>query len=99
MEHVFAPNPVSISLGKGVTVLVRTISLFSQTIFFFFFFFFFLAQCLLMIHMKFKLYLKIILTHKMPRKPASKNVCLCHLLNILANLLNLFLHTGKQCGP
>ena len=40
------------------------------------------------------------LTLKMPRKPASENVvCLCHLLNILANFSNLFLHTGKQCGP
>ena len=34
------------------------------------------------------------------RKPASKNVvCFCHLLNILENFSNLFLHTGKQCGP
>ena len=41
-----------------------------------------------------------VLTLKAPRKPASENVvCLCHLLNILANVLNLFLHTGKQCGP
>ena len=40
------------------------------------------------------------LTLKMPRYPASENViCLCRLLNILANFLNLFLHTGKQCGP
>ena len=40
------------------------------------------------------------LTFKMPRKPASENVvCLCRLLNILANSSNLFLHTGKQCGP
>ena len=40
------------------------------------------------------------LTLKMPRKPTSKNVvCLCRLLNILANFSNLFLHTGKQCGP
>ena len=23
----------------------------------------------------------------------------CHLLNILANFSNLFLHVGKQCGP
>ena len=39
------------------------------------------------------------LTLKMPRKPASKNVvCLCRLLNILANFSNLFLHTGKKCG-
>ena len=43
---------------------------------------------------------QILLTLKAPRKPASKNVvCLCHLLNILANFSNLFLHTGKQCGP
>ena len=36
----------------------------------------------------------------MPRKPASENfVCLCWLMNILANFSNLFLHTGKQCGP
>ena len=36
----------------------------------------------------------------MPRKSASENVvCLCHLLNILANFSNLFLHIGKQCGP
>ena len=41
-----------------------------------------------------------VLTLKMPRKPASENVvCLCHLLNILANFSNLFLHTGKQCRP
>ena len=40
------------------------------------------------------------LTLKMPRKPASENViCLRHLLNILANFSNLFLHAGKQCGP
>ena len=40
------------------------------------------------------------LTLKMPRKPTSENViCLCCLLNILANFSNLFLHTGKQCGP
>ena len=37
---------------------------------------------------------------KMPRKPASENiVCWCRLLNILANFSNLFLHTGKDCGP
>ena len=42
----------------------------------------------------------ISLTLKMPRKPASENVvCLCRLLNILANFSNLYLHTGKQCGP
>ena len=40
------------------------------------------------------------LTLKLPRKSASENVvCLCRLLNILANFSNLFLHTGKQCGP
>ena len=40
------------------------------------------------------------LTLKTPRKPASENViCLCRLLIILANFSNLFLHTGKQCGP
>ena len=40
------------------------------------------------------------LTLKTPRKPASENVvCLCRLLNILANFSNLFLHTGKQWGP
>ena len=40
------------------------------------------------------------LTLKVPRKSASENVvCLCRLLNILANFSNLFLHTGKQCGP
>ena len=40
------------------------------------------------------------LTLKTPRKPASENVvCLCHLLNILAKFSNLFLHTGKECGP
>ena len=39
------------------------------------------------------------LTLKTPRKPASENVvCLCRLLNILANFSNLFLHTGKQSG-
>ena len=36
----------------------------------------------------------------MPRKTASENVvCLCRLLNILTDFSNLFLHTGKQCGP
>ena len=40
------------------------------------------------------------LTLKMPRKPASENVvCLCRLLNILANFSNLFLHTGKHVEP
>ena len=43
---------------------------------------------------------QVYLTLKMPRKPASENVlCLCRLLNILANFSNLFLHTGKQCRP
>ena len=37
---------------------------------------------------------------KTPRKHASENVvCLYRLLNSLANFSNLFLHTGKQCGP
>ena len=37
-----------------------------------------------------------ILNLKMPRKPASENVvCLCCLLNILANFSNLFLHTNS----
>ena len=41
-----------------------------------------------------------LLTLKMLRKPASENVvCICHLQNILANFSNLFLHSGKQCGP
>ena len=32
----------------------------------------------------------------MPIKSASENVvCLCRLLNMLANFSNLFLHTGK----
>ena len=40
------------------------------------------------------------LTLKTPKKPAFENVvCLCRLLNILANFSNLSLHTGKQCGP
>ena len=39
-------------------------------------------------------------TLKAPRKTASENVvCLCRLLNILADFLKIFLHTGKQCGP
>ena len=34
-----------------------------------------------------------LLNLKAPRKPASENVvCLCRLLNIFANFLNLFLH-------
>ena len=41
-----------------------------------------------------------LLTLKAPRKTASENVvCLRRLLNILADFSNLFLHTGKQCGP
>ena len=41
-----------------------------------------------------------LLTLKTSGKPASENVvCLCRLLNILAKMSNLFLHTGKQCGP
>ena len=37
---------------------------------------------------------------KMTRKPASENAVYFYcLLNILANFSNLFLHTGKQCGP
>ena len=41
-----------------------------------------------------------LLTLKATRKTVSENVfCLCRLLNILANFSNLFLHTGKQCGP
>ena len=35
------------------------------------------------------------LTLKVPRKTASES----RLLNILADFSNLFLHTGKQCGP
>ena len=41
----------------------------------------------------------VFLTLKAPRKTASENViCLCRLLNILADFSNLFLHTGNQCG-
>ena len=41
-----------------------------------------------------------LLTLKMPRRPTSENVVyLCRLLNMIANFSNLFLHTGKQCGP
>ena len=41
-----------------------------------------------------------ILILKMPRKPPPENViCLCLLLNILANFSNLFFNTGKQYGP
>ena len=50
---------------------------------------------------------KLALTLKAPKKKkkkkkktASENVvCLCRLLNILADFSNLFLHTGKQYGP
>ena len=60
--------------------------------------------CSLMAYKAFFLYFArqyiYFLTLKMPTKPASENVvCLCRLLNILANFSNLFLHTGKQCGP
>ena len=42
----------------------------------------------------------ISLTLEAPRKTTSENVvCLCRLLNILADFSNLFMHTGKQCGP
>ena len=45
-------------------------------------------------------YQQHVLTLKAPRKTASENVvCSCRLLNILADFSNLFLHTGKQCGP
>ena len=40
------------------------------------------------------------LTLKAPRKTASENVvCLCRLLNILANFSNLFLHTANSVDP
>ena len=40
------------------------------------------------------------LTLKAPRKTAFENiVCLCRLLNFLADFSNLVLHTDKQCGP
>ena len=43
---------------------------------------------------------RLALTLKKPRKPISENVvCLCRLLNILANFSNLFLHIQSQCGP
>ena len=44
----------------------------------------------------------LLLALKTPRKPAFENVvCLCRLLDILANFSNLFLHTGEQSdlGP
>ena len=48
----------------------------------------------------FNSFIAFYLTLKAPRKTASENaICLCRLLNILANFSNLFLHTGKQCGP
>ena len=51
-------------------------------------------------HMLFGFPMSACLTLKAPRKTASENVvCLCRLLNILADFSNLFLHTGKQCGP
>ena len=41
-----------------------------------------------------------LLTLTMPGKTTSENVvCLCRLLNILANFSNIFLHSGKQSGP
>ena len=47
-----------------------------------------------------KLPSKLGVNFKTPRKPASENVvCLCRLMNVLENFSNLFLHTGKQCGP
>ena len=43
---------------------------------------------------------KTSLTLKTPRKPASENVvCLCRLLNILANFSNLFFHIGNSVDP
>ena len=48
----------------------------------------------------FDTYIKRLKPLKRQEKSASENViCFCHLLNILANFSNLFLHTGKQCGP
>ena len=48
----------------------------------------------------FKLCRISMLIFKAPRKTASENVvCLCRLLNILADFSNTFLHTGKRCGP
>ena len=47
-----------------------------------------------------KIFSDIFLALEMPGRPTSENViCLCCLLNILANISNLFLHTGNQCGP
>ena len=41
-----------------------------------------------------------VLTLKMPKKPASENVvCLCRLLNILANFSSLFLHKANSVDP
>ena len=40
------------------------------------------------------------LTLKMPKKTASENVvCLCHLLNILANFSNLFCIQANSVDP
>ena len=42
----------------------------------------------------------ILLTLKMPRRPASENVvCLCRLLNILGNFSNLFLLQTGSVDP
>ena len=43
---------------------------------------------------------RFFLTLKAPRKTASeKVVCLCRLLNILANFSNIFLHTANSVDP
>ena len=56
-----------------------------------------LAWVLICWHMEVEINL---LTLKCQKKIVSENVvCLCRLLNILANFSNLFLHAGKQCGP
>ena len=45
-------------------------------------------------------FIRISLTLKMPRKPASENVvCLCRLLNILANFSNLFCIQANSVDP
>ena len=63
------------------------------------FFLFILLRCLLL-HQEIKVMFhgsKTSLTLKTPRKPASENVvCLCRLLNILANFSNLFFHIGNS---
>ena len=47
-----------------------------------------------------KIFACLLLTLKASRKTAYENVvCLCRLLNIFADFSNLFLRTGKQCGP